>query len=48
MDKKEPMNFFFWIGDDDSPESLTEKDFNDRIEAKQEAERKWRNVEVDG
>lgn len=48
IDNDKPIDVFFWLGDSDKPESLTEEDFNKRIEAKQEAERKWRNVEVDG
>lgn len=42
------MEFFFWLGNNTKAESLTEEDFNERIKATQEAERKWRNVEVDG
>ena len=40
------MEFFFWI--EDTLEPLTEEQFIERIAAKQEAERKWRNVELDG
>jgi len=45
MDDK-PMEFFFWLEDEGLAQSLTEKDFSDRIEATQEAERKWRDVEL--
>lgn len=45
---EEQLDFFFWLGNSDKPEPLTEEQFEERIKAKQEAERKWRNVEVDG
>lgn len=42
----EPIDVFFWLGDGTQPESLTEEDFVERIEATAEAERRWRNVEL--
>lgn len=50
MNKKNdtPIDVFFWLGDGAKPEPLTEEEFEERIEATTEAQRKWRNVELDG
>jgi len=47
-DNDKPIDVFFWLGDEAKPEPLTEEEFEERIEATAAAERKWRNVELNG
>lgn len=46
IDNDKPIDVFFWLGDEAKPEPLTEEEFNERIEAFAEAQRKWQNVEI--
>ncbi len=49
MNKEDaPIDVFFWLGDGAKPEPLTEEEFEERVAATAEAQRKWRNVELDG
>lgn len=48
IDNDKPIDVFFWLGDGAKPEPLTEEEFEERIEATAEAQRKWQNVELDG
>ena len=49
MNKEDtPIDVFFWLGDGAKSEPLTEEEFEERIEATTEAQRKWQNVELDG
>jgi len=47
-DNDKPIDVFFWLGDGAKPEPLTEEEFEERVAATSEAQRKWRNVELDG
>ena len=48
MSNDKPIDVFFWLGDEAKPEPLTEEEFEERIAATTEAQRKWQNVELDG
>ena len=48
IDKDKPIDVFFWLGDGAKPEPLTEEEFEERVQATAEAQRKWQNVELDG
>ena len=48
IDKDKPIDVFFWLGDGAKVAPLTEEEFEERVQATAEAQRKWQNVELDG